>query len=217
MHYTLLHFPEIKLQQSDGHKLRGYFAEAFGSDSDLYHNHDQDGRSIYRYPHIQFKVIDHHPMIIGVDEGARLIMKRFLDIKEIVISQSIYRLDQKNISSQEIELGIKVELYQYTFESPWMALNQSNHSKYMQGDHTVRKNLLTSILTGNILSFYKSVECIITDRILLTHDLRQITTNFKNTKMVAFKGSFVTNAILPDYIGLGKSVSRGYGAIRKTN
>ena len=215
MHYTQLHFPEIKLQQSDGHKLRGYFAQTFGSDSDLYHNHDEDGRSIYRYPHIQFKVIDHHPVVIGIDEGAQMIMKRFLDIKEIVISGYRYRLDQKNISSQKVHLGIREELYQYKYESPWMALNQGNHNKFMEGTPTTRRNLLTSILTGNILSFYKSVGCMVAGRILLTHDLKQITTNFKNTKMIAFKGNFVTNAILPDYIGLGKSVSRGYGSIKK--
>jgi hypothetical protein len=31
--------------------------------------------------------------------------------------------------------------------------------------------------------------------------------------MKMFIGSFVTNAALPNYIGLGKSVARGFGAI----
>ena len=31
--------------------------------------------------------------------------------------------------------------------------------------------------------------------------------------MQAFSGSFVTNVSLPDGIGLGKSVARGYGAV----
>jgi hypothetical protein len=33
--------------------------------------------------------------------------------------------------------------------------------------------------------------------------------------MLAFSGSFVCNATLPDYIGLGKAVSRGFGCIVK--
>ncbi|MDZ7899258.1 MAG: CRISPR-associated endonuclease Cas6 [Arcicella sp.] len=33
--------------------------------------------------------------------------------------------------------------------------------------------------------------------------------------MMAFGGTFMTNALLPDYIGLGKSVSRGFGSIVK--
>ena len=215
MYYTLLQFPQIHLPRRDGHKLRGYFAKTFGESSDLYHNHREDGSSIYRYPHIQFKVVQDHPMVIGINQGASLILQRFLDIREIVISGKQYSLDQKNMSSQEIHLGIKAELYQYYFESPWMALNQSNHAKYIAADSLVRKALLSSILTGNILSLYKSTDCMITERILLTHDLRQVTTNFKNQKMLAFIGSFVTNAVLPDHIGLGKSVSRGYGTITK--
>ncbi|MDD3175568.1 MAG: CRISPR-associated endonuclease Cas6 [Candidatus Nanoarchaeia archaeon] len=34
-------------------------------------------------------------------------------------------------------------------------------------------------------------------------------------EILAFKGDFKINFILPDYIGLGKSVSRGYGNVRK--
>jgi hypothetical protein len=40
-------------------------------------------------------------------------------------------------------------------------------------------------------------------------------TNFKDTKMVAFQGNFITNALLPDEIGIGKAVSRGFGTIKK--
>jgi len=36
---------------------------------------------------------------------------------------------------------------------------------------------------------------------------------FKNQEMLTFQGKFVTNAVLPDYVGLGKSVSRGFGTI----
>ena len=33
--------------------------------------------------------------------------------------------------------------------------------------------------------------------------------------MIAFSGRFTANVLLPDFIGLGKSVSRGFGAIQK--
>jgi CRISPR/Cas system CSM-associated protein Csm3 (group 7 of RAMP superfamily) len=38
-------------------------------------------------------------------------------------------------------------------------------------------------------------------------------TKFKNKTMMAFEGSFTSNARLPDLIGLGKSTARGYGTI----
>ena len=33
--------------------------------------------------------------------------------------------------------------------------------------------------------------------------------------MTVFAGGFLTNAVLPDYIGLGKAVSPGFGAVKK--
>lgn len=38
---------------------------------------------------------------------------------------------------------------------------------------------------------------------------------FKNEKMLGVYGQFTSNALVPDYIGLGKSVSRGFGTIIK--
>ena len=38
-------------------------------------------------------------------------------------------------------------------------------------------------------------------------------TQFKNKTMLAFEADFVTNTIMPDSIGLGKSVARGFGSI----
>ena len=41
-------------------------------------------------------------------------------------------------------------------------------------------------------------------------------TQFKNNAMLAFEGGFVTNAILPELVGLGKSVARGFGTIGRS-
>lgn len=37
----------------------------------------------------------------------------------------------------------------------------------------------------------------------------------KGVGMMGFKGAFAVNFELPDYIDLGKSVSRGFGTIQK--
>ena len=39
-------------------------------------------------------------------------------------------------------------------------------------------------------------------------------TSFKENKDVAFEGSFLTNFILPDFIGLGNGITRGCGSIK---
>ena len=45
--------------------------------------------------------------------------------------------------------------------------------------------------------------------------LQEKSTQFKGQTMLAFKGEFVINADIPDGLGLGKSVSRGFGTVNK--
>jgi hypothetical protein len=37
----------------------------------------------------------------------------------------------------------------------------------------------------------------------------------KGIPLIGFEGMFQTNFNLPDYFGIGKSVSRGFGTVRK--
>ena len=96
-----------------------------------------------------------------------------------------------------------------------MGLNEKNHSIYLKYSNAGRKKLLDRILIGNILSFYKGIGYNARKEILLTSELKEKQTKFKNIDMLAFEGSFVCNAILPEHIGLGKAVSRGFGTIIK--
>ena len=40
---------------------------------------------------------------------------------------------------------------------------------------------------------------------------------YKSVKMNAFKGEFKIHYDLPDYIGIGKGVSQGFGCVKKIN
>ena len=77
--------------------------------------------------------------------------------------------------------------------------------------------MLNSILTGHILGFLRSTQIELQDheRIMVKVAIQQKSTLFKEQKMVAFTGTFIANVLLPDDIGLGKSVSRGFGTIKK--
>ena len=37
----------------------------------------------------------------------------------------------------------------------------------------------------------------------------------KDVNVMVFIGSFCVNFLIPDYLGIGKSVSRGFGAVRR--
>ena len=98
----------------------------------------------------------------------------------------------------------------------WLPLNQENYRRYEALDSIVeRYAFLERLLTGNILSFAKNmgvyldkqVECKITSA-----DEPRIV-NYKGVKMMSFDVEFKSNVSLPDYIGLGKGVSLGFGMV----
>lgn len=213
---TTIQFPEIQLKTRDAHKLRGYFGELFREHSPLLHNHYEDGSLRYRYPQVQYKVIDKTPFLVGVEEGGNLLTQLFLKIKEVDIDGETYPIQSKNISQQQKEIGFSQDLHEYKFETLWMGLNQQNYAKFIKFEtDKERDRMLNSILTGHILGFFKTFGVALKpeERIMVKHQLQQKNTNFKGQKMLAFTGSFIGNVKLPDHIGLGKSTSRGFGTL----
>lgn len=214
LHQTIIRFPEIALNTRDAHKLRGYFGTLFQEYSPLLHNHLESGESAYRYPLVQYKVLDHVPTLVGLNEGADLLISLFLKIKELRINGQVFEVFQKNIESKVIEIGLSDDLYAYRFQTLWMALNQQNFVEFLEEDDAQRAKHLKSILIGNILSFYKAMELHVMGNVMVNLKIKnERETLFKNKAMLAFEAEFVTNAILPEFVGLGKSVARGFGSI----
>lgn len=96
-----------------------------------------------------------------------------------------------------------------------MSSNQKNHKKYITSDELEKRHLLERILIGNCLSFFKSINHYVEEQIQLKGTFKEKSTKFKGNKMLAFEGIFTANLMLPDYIGLGKSVARGFGTIKR--
>jgi Cas6b C-terminal domain/Cas6b N-terminal domain len=211
-----LRFPDIQLAQRDAHKLRGYFGNVFKEHSPLLHNHFEDGRTRYGYPLVQYKVLGGVPTLVGIEEGGKLLGELFFRIGQLDIEGQRYEVMQRDIRVLRMPIGYSPNQHQYHFETPWMALNDENYAAWRKEDDAQRAEHLGRLLTGNILSFFKGVGLQLApdERLHTEIDLRPVRVNFKNQMMTAFKGSFTVNALLPEGIGLGKSVSRGLGSIR---
>lgn len=214
---TQISFPEISLKVRDAHKLRGFFGSYFKEHAPLLSNHFADGSLRYKYPQVQYKILNNIPTLVGVDEGGELLVELFLKIKEIVINEQPITVLSKHIDRRSYNIGIDGDLHRYRFETLWMALNQQNHKVFVKYTPEDQKDQLKSILIGHILGFLSAMGVRLDphERLMVQTDLTEHTTQFKNQTMLAFKGEFVTNALLPDYIGIGKSSSRGFGTIRK--
>jgi len=213
-----IQFPEITLRTRDAHKLRGYFGNLFREYSPLLHNHYETGELRYKYPLVQYKVLNEIPTLVALQEGAQLLTQLFLKIRELKIDGQIFPVLSKNIKSELATIGFSDELKEYRFQTLWMGLNQDNHIRYIRLEDQSEKNkFLDKILTGNVLSFFKGLDMILEpgQRLMTKSKLDEKSTRFKDKDMLAFSGSFVINAHLPDEIGLGKAVSRGFGTIEK--
>ncbi len=210
-----LKLSHISLDRSQIHKLRGYVGNLF-KDHDLIHNHDvSSGRQIYRYPLIQFKLINRTPSIIAVtDKAVRIFVQIFMKMNEIKIDRAVIPVYEKDLKVEDVDFGYSNETYMYEFISPWIGLNQNNYKKYtVENSRNEKNNLLKRSMTGNILSMAKGVDCWLEkdQQIKLELQLKEKPANLKGKTMIGFTGIFKANFMIPDHLGIGKSVSRGFG------
>lgn len=191
-------------------KFRGYVAHLFSNISEFHHH----TANSYHYPLIQYKKIDSKIGIIGIGKYADVLSRSVPNIEHITTE------DQKiPISSIHVTNTFFVQqrgLHTYRFSSPWIALNEQNYEKFRTLTKHERKKFLEKILVGNILSMYKGVGIFIENKIevnILKQFSRKITAH--QNQFVGFRLDFACNTNLPEYIGLGKSVSKGYGVIQE--
>lgn len=211
-------FDTVKMYPGDLPKLRGYFAQKF-SDNIEFHNHLPDGGFSYSYPVIQYRIINGHPALIGVNAGIELIKNLFFDLDELIINEKKYNLPEKEIVLLEQELGEANDYINYRFTSPWMALKEENFRKYIKMNKPEQQQFLKVLLRENLKSLCKGFDYWIEDieKIKVEGFFREKLVNFKSRKMLCFYGDFMINFHIPQYLGLGKQSARGFGVVEKMN
>ena len=207
----------VYLKPSQIHKFRGFVGNAF-KDHDLIHNHDEKGNPIYRYPLIQFKLIDKTPAIIAItDKAVNIFSELFMKLDKIVIEDTVIPVFEKDLKVEEVEFGYSDEIFMYEFVSPWIGLNQKNFIKYNEAGWEEKNEMLKRVMTGNVLSMAKHLDCWLSkdQKIKIDIKLKEKEVNLKGKSMTGFNGIIKANFLIPDYLGIGKSVSRGFGALKQ--
>ena len=200
---------EKKFNNRDAEKLRGFFSNMY-KEEDLFHNHDEGDKFFYRFPKIQYKIIDGMLSVVGIDEGADLIKNKFLFINEINISENVIDKFETSFEIIEEDLFVDEELYTYKFLTPWLCINQNNHRAYRKGELN-----LDVVLRNNILSNLKGLGIFADKKIMVKGDYKAVEVKTKNIDAIGFYGEFTTNVKLPDNIGIGKRKAIGFGNIVK--
>jgi hypothetical protein len=195
-------------------QLRGALANR-SPDEVLLHHHDLDGSMIYLYPRIQYKVINNQAMLIALEEGIDSARQTLSKLHSLNLGGTNVVIEHIDSTQADELFGCSTNFVEYGFLTPWLALNQKNARIYEQCHHEEGRNLLQKILIGNFLSMSKSVQYDVPAKIKANLTLRHVPVSMKGINMLGFIGRFRINFHLPDLIGVGKSVSRGFGTVHR--
>ena len=220
---TLIHYKPRSM--TTGYRIysssvRQYFVNNYPHP--LFHNHDPNGKSIFRSKGapFQFKVINNEVFILALNEGVEF-SKSFQWPGEIqmpvggtglVAQLELLSSEPKTVSFHPIESQC------YRSISPYIALNQEKYEVYSTLSETEKRKIIEKGLVNHILTCAKWCG----PTLLHTIEVNLIQMTQGNPMKIKddlyftpFDIMFECNTDIPDYIGIGKFVSRGYGTVVK--
>ena len=168
-----------------------------------------------KYPLIQYKVIRGAPLIVAFNEGCDLLWEVFDKIDE-VNKISPWKVTEKRIIEKKAELAIIDEKVRYRFLTPWLTVQESEIGKDIKTNIRQRNYALATILESNFLAIARNFNVPIDKSLRITLNTKDEYIVQRDTNIAGFFGSFYINFQLPQFMGLGKSVTRGFGTIKQS-
>lgn len=199
-------------------QFRAAVIEATRRQSSLFHNHRPPDGFEYRYPLIQYKVDQRKACIIclneGVDDIHYLLQERQLPLR---IGRRMEQFEIENVELDHFQVQAWQARFHYSLLS-WQALNQENYHAYRRLETEVeRLQFLEALLRSHLLAFATGIGWAAEDQLnaRITRFKEEKWLSYKGKKVLAFTLNFSSNVSLPDYIGLGKGVSVGFGSVKR--
>lgn len=187
------------------------------ADKDIvFHNHQGQGFR-YAYPLIQYKVIEGKAAVMFIGEGithsGTLISacNKQINIGHRSTTLAVERVIPANTNIEYTDDPLRYSIHD------WLPLNEQNIPRFQSlASEDEQYEFLSQILTGNILSFAKGTNIFFNSEVQC--EVAQLSpfrlVESKHVQMMSFDAEFICNVSLPDYIGLGKHASFGYGQIK---
>lgn len=197
--------------------FRGAIIAATEGKNVLFHNHIGNNYR-YSYPLIQYKRIAGKASIVSIGEGTNAIGEFFNSVVlDLNINKKVMHLELTEVKAENILFQVWQDSFVYSIRK-YLPLNQENYERYINTESVVeRYSLIEKCLVGNILSFAKCMGVFFDSNIQakIIDINSQDTYKYKGVYMMGFDLTFKTNVSLPDFIGLGRGVSVGYGMIKR--
>jgi len=205
------------ISQEEIPQFRGAIINTMENANFLFHNHEND-RLRYAYPLIQYKRINKCAAIVCIGEGTDAIGEFFSNCNfDVSLGGRKMRLEIDSVKASQIIVQVWDDLFHYRINK-WLPLNHYNYQQYQALEGVVDKcAMLEKILVGNMLSFAKGLGLHIDHQIIckITDQDDPYVIYYKGVNMTAFNVRFKSNMSVPDFIGLGKGVSLGFGTVTR--
>lgn len=214
LHYLRFDTP---LKAAEIPRLRRIINTYIGGENDLFHNHVSREKYHYRYPVVQYKSVEGKAALLGLGEDGCAAIAQLLQNERFL---TIFRQGGMNAhllaeqSTETLDL-LDRPAYEYRIED-YIALNDRNLADWRQNPGLVfRAQLLERCLVGHCLKFASAISWQLPPRSLELNLLDYRATNVRSfdTNFLAFRIDFLSNIRLPEWIGLGKAVSHGFGSV----
>jgi hypothetical protein len=171
-------------------------------------------RDKFLYPRVQVKILNEQIYLVGIKDGADPVLEMIKDFELLNFGNITF-----NISDVEIEESIDPfkhvdQLLRYRFVSPWVALSKNTQNRYKFLKNKDRTAFLNRLLGQNIVFLAREMGVDLNDKVYTKLKLNSLFPKpIYENNWGSFSGEFQTNFVLPNYIGLGNGITRGYGAI----
>ena len=171
-------------------------------------------RKKYLYPRVQVKILNEKIYFLGIAEGVSAVRSLIDNFKSLDFGNITFKI--KDIIIDENGLFEQTDhINKYKFITPWVALNRTNIKKFSKTSTSQKRKFLCELLTRNLIFLTSEFKIDVDEKILTDIELEDKSlSSFNDNRDVGFEGSFLTNFLLPDFIGLGNGITRGYGSIK---
>lgn len=195
------------------YQVKGVFMKQY-PDSSVIPMLDGRYRDKFLYPRVQVKILNEQIYLIGIKDGADPVLEITKDFKPLNFGNITFDILDIEIEESVDQFMHVDQLLRYRFVSPWVALSKNTQNRYKNLKNKDRIAFLNRLLGQNIVFLAREMGIKLNEKVYTKLKLESLFPKpvYENN-WGSFLGEFQTNFVLPNYIGVGNGITRGYGAI----
>ena len=171
-------------------------------------------RDRFLYPRVQVKILNEQIYIIGLNEGVEPVLQLSKKFKSFDFGNITFEVENFDVEESKEQFVPSNKLLKYRFITPWVALNHMTGGKYRFLTNQEKPSYLNKLIGQNIVFLANELGVRLKDEIYTKVNLSSFFPSpVDENKWGAFMGDFETNFVLPNYIGVGNGITRGFGTI----